>query len=75
MTHVAQVPRKKGRVLALPCLLFLPLAAFVAITAWPSSTALARTAPAESASAAAPAASATADLATRVADLGIGRQR
>jgi hypothetical protein len=51
------------------------LTTFVAITAWPSSTALAQTAPAESASAAAPAASATAELATRVDDLGIGRER
>jgi flagellar basal body-associated protein FliL len=75
MTTFPPAPRRKATVLALACMLFLPLAALVAITAWPSSTALAQTAPAESASAAATASSATVDLATRVADLGIGRER
>jgi Amt family ammonium transporter len=56
-------------VLALAGLPLLPLAVFVAFTAWPSFTALAQTAPAASAPATTPVASATADLATRVADL------
>jgi Amt family ammonium transporter len=66
MMFAPQQSRKTAAVLALASLVFLPLAAFVAFTAWPSSTALAQSAPGVSA---ASAASATADLETRLADL------
>ena len=69
MTYVPQQHRRMVAVLALAGLPLLPLAVFVAFTAWPSFTALAQTAPAASAPATTPVASATADLATRVADL------
>jgi ammonium transporter, Amt family len=69
MTYVPRQHRTIAALLALAGLLLLPLAVFVAFTAWPSFTAFAQTAPAASASATIPVASATADLATRVADL------